>query len=266
MSNDITHILRDWKYESGNQIRIIVADDGREVLQVRQPLGIEQYELDGRPDGERPFGRESVLDEMLFRLDKYRAEHGSEEGFSITHDDFILLQNEGIIYYFRYLVLFQVGDFVRTARDTEHNLKICDIVEDFAESEEDKKEILQYRPYILRINAISRAMMSLRHEMRKTAIEILEWAIEEIESMPEIDTPAFQFERVRSINYLKSTLKQVRDEEASPLGKLREELEKAVSEENYERAAEIRDRIRELEMGRHPGGESLGEDAPGKNN
>ena len=133
MSNDITHILRDWEYEPGSQIRIIVADDGREVLQVRQPLGIEQYELDGRPDGKRPFGRESVLDEMHYRLDSYRKEHGSEEGFTISHEDFMLLQNEGIIYYFRYLVLFQIGDFERTARDTEHNLKICDIVEDFTE-------------------------------------------------------------------------------------------------------------------------------------
>ncbi len=59
--------------------------------------------------------------------------------------------------YFRYLVLFQIGDFKRTVRDTEHNLKICDIVGNYAENEEDKKEILQYRPYILRMNAVSRA-------------------------------------------------------------------------------------------------------------
>jgi len=248
MSNDITHILREWEYEPGNQIRIVEADDGREVLEVRQPLGIEQYELDGRPDGERPFGRESVLDEFLFRLDNYRLTEGTEEGFKISHEDFILLQNEGILYYFRYLVLFQIGDFVRTARDTEHNLKICDIVEDFAESEEDKKEILQYRPYILRMNAIARAMISLQHEMKDTAKDILQSAIEDIESMPEVDTPSFQFEKVRSLNYLRSTLKQVESETESPLAKLRKELEKAVREENYERAAELRDRIREMEM------------------
>ncbi len=247
MSRDITDILREWEYEPGNQIRIIRADDGREVLQVRQPLGIEQYELDGRPDGKRPFGRESVLDEYLRRLDNYVESHGSDEGFVITHDDFLLLQSEAIIYYFRYLVLFQIGDFARTARDTEHNLKICDLVEDFSDSEEDKKEILQYRPYIVRMNAMSRAMISLSSGMKAAAEDILKSAVKSIESMPEVDTPAFQFEKVRSVNYLKSALKQMSEDKESPIAELKRELERAVEEENYERAAELRDQIKELE-------------------
>ncbi len=247
MSRDITDILREWEYEPGNQIRIIQADDGREVLQVRQPLGIEQYELDGRPDGKRPFGKRSVLDEYLRRLDNYVETHGGDEGFVITHDDFLLLQSEAIIYYFRYLVLFQIGDFVRTARDTEHNLKICDLVEDFSDNEEDKREMLQYRPYIVRMNAMARAMISLGSGMKSAAKDILESAIESIESMPEIDTPAFQFEKVRSVNYLKSALRQMSEEKESPIAELKRELERAVEEENYEKAAELRDRIKELE-------------------
>ena len=240
MSEDITDLLKAWKYEPGDQIRIIKADDGRDVLQVRQPLGIEQYEMEGRPDGKRPFNRESVLDEFLYRID-------NNPEYTINHEDFLLIQNEGIIYYFRYLVLFQIGDFKRTVRDTEHNLKICDIVEGHAEVEEDKKDMLQYRPYIMRMNAVSRAMILLHHEMRTTAKEVLESAINTIETMPEIDTPAFQFERIRSVNYLKSTLKQVTEQNGNPLEKLHTDLERAVKEENYELAAELRDRIRDLE-------------------
>ena len=247
MSRDITDILREWEYEPGNQIRIIRADDGREVLQVRQPLGIEQYELDGRPDGKRPFGGESVLDEYLRRLDNYVETHATDKGFVITHDDFLLLHSEAIIYYFRYLVLFQIGDFIRTARDTEHNLKICDLVEDFSDSEEDKREILQYRPYIIRMNAIARAMISLNSGMKDAAENILKTAIDNIESMPEVDTPAFQFERVRSVNYLKSALKQMSEDKESPIAKLKRELEQAVEREDYEKAAELRDKIKELE-------------------
>ena len=65
--------------------------------------------------------------------------------------------------------------------------------------------------------------------------------------MGDIDSPAFQFERIRSVNYLKSALKQV-DEAGpkSPISALEKELEAAVEEEDYERAAELRDRIREL--------------------
>jgi len=90
MSQDITGLLKQWEYEPGDQIRIIQADDGRDVLQVRQPLGIEQYELEGRPDGKRPFNRESVLDEFFSRAD-------SSPGYRIDHEDFLHIQNEGIL-------------------------------------------------------------------------------------------------------------------------------------------------------------------------
>ena len=69
MSADITDILREWEYDSDNQIRIVQAEDGRQVLQVRQPMGIEQYELDGRPDGKRPFGKDTALEEFQARLE-----------------------------------------------------------------------------------------------------------------------------------------------------------------------------------------------------
>ena len=64
--------------------------------------------------------------------------------------------------------------------------------------------------------------------------------------MAEIDTPAFQFERIRSLKYLRSTLKQVLEQKVSPLDSLKRELDEAIQEENYERAAELRDRIRVL--------------------
>jgi hypothetical protein len=245
-SGDLTEILRSWEFDAENQVRIITADDGREVLQIRQPLGIEQYELDGRPDGKSPEGKDCFLEVLQGRVQNHVAEHGSEEGFQVRHSELLLLQNEGILYYYRYLVLFQIGDFERTARDTQHNLAICDLVERYAESDEDKKEILQYRPYILRMHAISQAMISLRQQLKVAAREVLESAIEEIEGMAEIDTPAFQFERIRSLKYLRSTLKQVLEQKVSPLDSLKRELDEAIQEENYERAAELRDRIRVL--------------------
>lgn len=252
MSADITDILREWEFDSDNQIRIVQADDGRQVLQVRQPLGIEQYELDGRPDGKRPFGKESVLEEFQARRENYAASHGSDEGFHINHDDFAALQSEGLLFYFRYLVLFQIGDFVRTTRDTERNLALCELMERYAESDEDRKELLQYKPYILRMNAISRAMISLHKEMKASAEEILNGAISAIEGMGEIDTPAFQFERVRSLNYLKATLKQIHEKKASPADGLKTQLQEAIEEEDYELAAVLRDRIREIDVDETP--------------
>ena len=248
MSADITDILREWEFDSDNQIRIIQAEDGRQVLQVRQPMGIEQYELDGRPDGKKPFGRESALDEFEARLESYRTAHGSEDGFALSHDDFAALQGEGVLFYFRYLVLFQIGDFARTARDTEHNLGLFALVEKFIDSDDDRKELLQYKPYVLRMNAIARAMISLHKELKSAAEDILSSAIAAIEEMHDIDTPAFQFERVRSLNYLKATLKQIHEKKASPADSLKVELQTAIDDEDYERAASLRDRIRELDV------------------
>ncbi|MEW5816930.1 MAG: UvrB/UvrC motif-containing protein [Spirochaetota bacterium] len=249
MTNDINYLLRNWEYDPDNNIRIITSDDGHEVMQVRLPLGIEQYELDGRPDGRKLFGKETVLDELNSRLDKYILDHGNDTGFIINHNDFLLLQNEGIFFYYRYLQLFQLGDFNRTARDTEHNLKICEFVEKYCKEESDSKSILQYKPYILRMNAISNAMLSLQKNVKIMAQQILEAAIMQIKKMPEIDTPAFQLEKVRSINYLKSALKQVMENKISPIEQLQVELEKAVEAEEYEKAAEIRDWIKQLSEG-----------------
>ncbi len=246
MNDDITGILADWEFNSENQIRIIKANDGRDVLQVRQPLGIEQYEMDGRPDGKRPFDRETILEEYQERLEKHISNHATDKGFKLKHEDCLLLQNEGILFYYRYLVLFQIGDFTRTARDTEHNLCLCDLVEKYSEAEDDKKELLQYRPYIVRMLAVSRAMISLHQQLKNAARDILKSAIEEIEGLENIDTPAFQFERIRSLNYLRATLKQLDEQKISPLEYLRVELENAVREENYERAAVLRDRIKEM--------------------
>ena len=67
--------------------------------------------------------------------------------------------------------------------------------------------------------------------------------------MGEIDTPAFQFERVRSLNYLKATLKQIHEKKASPADGLKNQLAAAIDDEDYERAAVLRDRIREIDTG-----------------
>ena len=247
MNDDITHILFSWDYDPENTFRVIKANDGREVLQVRQPVGIEQYELEGRPDRMRPDGMECYLDVYTNKIKQFKKVHHTDDGFVLKHDDIIVLQNEAIIYYYRYLILFQMGDFDRTVKDTTHNLQTCDLVEKYADSETDKKEILQYRPYILRINAISKAMISLNRQLKSVAAQILQSAIELIQNMPNIETPAFKFEKLRSLHSLKATLNQIVGTDVTPLDTLKTELSKVVEAENYERAAEIRDQINDLE-------------------
>ena len=247
MSADISHILNDWPFDPEDQYRLVEADDGRQVLQVRQPLGVEQYELDGRPDGAQPFGKPSVLDEFQSRLRDYEEEHGTSDGFSIDRDDFVLLQNEAIIVYYRYFILFQIGDYERTANDTSHNLQIHGMIDRFASRNEDKNDILQYRPYTLRMNATSRAMILIGEGKGDKACAVIESAIEKVQAGAEIDTPTYHFERVRSLQYLRTALREVKANRIkAPVERLRKELDEAVENEEYERAAALRDRIRNL--------------------
>ena len=245
MGTDITRLLEEWPYDSENSVRIITADDGRSVLQVRQPLGIEQYELDGRPDGKSPDGFETVVERVEHRLAEYETAHGTDEGFELGEEEATDLENEGIIFYYRYLLLFQLNDFDRVIRDTAHNLRICDLLDEYAE-QADKEAVLQFKPYIYRMHSVSQAMNKVQSHENEEARAILEEAIDAIQAMEEIDTPAFQFERVRSVNYLRSALEQIDESNDDPVEQLRRELDAAVEEEDYERAAKLRDHLREL--------------------
>jgi hypothetical protein len=245
MSTDITHLLEEWPYDDENNARVIAADDGRSVLQVRQPLGIEQYELEGRPDGLSPDGFDTFADLVDHELAEYQTAHGTDVGFEIGEEEATELQNESILYYYRYLLLFQLNDFERVIRDTRHNLRVCELLEKYAE-DEDAEAVLQFKPYIVRMNSVSRAMARVQHHESGEAREILEEAIDAIQEMRAVDTPAFEFERVRSVNYLRSALEQIEETKDDPVARLRQELDTAVQQEDYERAARLRDHIREL--------------------
>src|SRR5512135_3187315 len=108
-SADLRKILKSWPYDPENDARVVKGDDGREVLQVRTPMGLEQYELDGRPDGVRPHGAESALEYYQQRLNQAKFA-GREADFGLRERECAELFQEGTIYYFRYVRLFQLKD------------------------------------------------------------------------------------------------------------------------------------------------------------
>ena len=65
----------------------------------------------------------------------------------------------------------------------------------------------------------------------------------------DVETPVYQFERMRSLDSLKDSLTQVKDKVFDPVESLEKQLDRAVEAENYERAAELRDEISKLKRG-----------------
>jgi hypothetical protein len=240
---DLKALLEAWAYDPDDCVRVVTLADGREVMQVRLPLGIEQYEIDGRPDGQRPHGAESALDYQISR-----SKNAGDSKFQLSPDDCVELFNEGVLYYYRYLHLFQINDWRRTLRDTDRNLLLFDFVRRHATRDEDKHYLEQWRPYVLRINAVSAAMLELAEDCHQKALLIVKTATDNIEALPEIDEDTFKFERQRSLDTLHELAEQI--ETTMPqtaLQKLETQLHQAVTAEHYEQAAQLRDRIRRLQ-------------------
>ena len=159
-SADLRRILKNWPYDPEHDARIVRGEDGRELLQVRTPLGIEQYEMDGRPDGLRPHGMESALEYHLHRLNQAKFS-GREADFELGPQECGELFQEGTLYYFRYVRLFQLKDWARTIRDTARNLRAFDFLHRYARREEDQQFLEKWRPYILRVHASAAAMLEV---------------------------------------------------------------------------------------------------------
>src|SRR5689334_19556885 len=128
---DLRDLLQSWPYDPEDNVRLTTGADGRELLQVRLPLGIEQYEMEGRPDGEKPHGHESILDYQMERLAGARRT-GQETEFKLSPDECMELFNEGTLYYYRYLYLYQAQQWAAVVRDAARNLALFDFVHSFA--------------------------------------------------------------------------------------------------------------------------------------
>jgi hypothetical protein len=245
-SADLRKILKSWPYDPEEDARIIRGDDSHELLQVRTPLGIEQYEMDGRPDGLRPHGMESALEYHLSRLELAKSGDG-EADFGLNAQECGDLFHEGTLYYFRYVRLFQLKDWARTVRDTARNLRAFDFLHRYAQREEDQQFLEKWRPYVLRVHASAMAMLEVEKGAYDKALKTIQEVIRNIESLDELEDDTFKFERERSLMALRELDAQIqRNRPLSELEQLEHQLRRAIEKQEFERAAQLRDRIREL--------------------
>ena len=240
---DLTDFLKEWDYHEGKNVRFFTTLDGREIMQVRLPLGVEQYEMEGRPDGFKPHGYDSWLD---YELDKLNDSQLEDREYVMDQEAYFNLREEGILYYSRYLVLFQAGKYEPVIDDTAHNLEIARLVSDCYVPEE-KADLLQYLPYIRRVNAVAHAMLCLNRGDREQAKTELERGIRDVNEYDGHDSPIFTVEKLRSLQNLEQLLDQVGNDSDSEKEVLEEELKRAVESENYEQAARIRDRLKDID-------------------
>ncbi len=249
MDFDISQLLEHWEYQPGQVVvRKFKAKDGQEKIQLRVDLGLIQMNADGRPDGKRPFGYTSLLEYHQARLYKYVAAHeGSDEGFVLKPEECAKLQLEALQYHHRYICLLQLEDYAGVIRDAERNLAVFEFVEKHAESEELAWSLKQFQPQLLMILTRARGAQALKSDDYTQAFRIIEEGLEQIRAFYREHANAEAAEQSNEILSLEDWLEEVRARR--PLSQ-RERLERALNEavktENYEKAAKVRDELKNL--------------------
>jgi hypothetical protein len=282
---DIDPILERWGPGPGH--RRIRGTDGAEKIQMRVEVnghrGILQFNCDGRPDGERPHGREFALDYQQTRLERLVRKGGSAAEFRLSRDEARELIDEAVLTYQRYIVLLQMKDFARVVRDTDRNMRLFRFVKRHAESGEDAQELDRWWPYIIRIHHTARALEATSQGDNEGALAAVREARAEIVSLPEQENATFLVERARSEQALKE-LEEAFEREIEPdlseaeatepeatdragsgeapdagasaagrIARLEAEKLRAVQSQDFERAARLRDEIRKLRSRPGPG-------------
>lgn len=250
MSLDLNTVLRDWGHENGKvKVRKIVGLDGREKLQLRVDLGVLQMEMTGRPDGVRPNGCESLLE---YHQQKAARSIQRGESYELSIEQCAELQQEGIQYYHRYLSLFQINDFASVVRDTQRNLDLFDFVAGHTDREELCWNMQQFRPYVIMMNTRAKASILLAQGKFPEAMREIQHGRDAIADFFEGSHFPELAAKSSEIAFLDEWLTEVRAKR--PLSKLEimeKEMETAIAKELYERAAEIRDAIRQLKLQPH---------------
>jgi len=248
MSFDISHILDKWEYHPGQVVvRKFIGRDGQEKIQLRVDLGLLQMNAEGRPDGKRPFGAVSLYEHHLAKLGQHKTKHGSDETFSISAEEISKIQLEALQYHHRYICLLQLEDYECVVRDTQRNLAVFDFVEEHAESDDLVWSLQQFRPQVLMVQTRARATLKLGKDDFRVAIYEIENGIEKIREFYQKYSRTDLLDQSAEISSLQHWLEDVTSKRPlSKREKLELDLSEAVKREDYEKAARVRDQLKNL--------------------
>jgi hypothetical protein len=245
---DLTPILDSWPYEPGKiNVRLIEGDDGEPRIQLRIDLGIMQLRTSGRPDGLRPYGHESLLEYHEARLDEHAEQHGSASGFTLSEDECRELRDEAVQYYHRYVCLMVLDEFDGVVRDTTRNLRVLDLCAKHAETEQDRQVLEQFRAYIVMMRARALASQALKDNEPKAAVHALDDGLEALRQHFADSGETDGFDEASEVQVLRGMRDALTPKlPVSQKAELKNRLQQALEQENYELAAILRDELKNL--------------------
>jgi hypothetical protein len=243
MIRDLRTILEGWDFEPGKiSVRKIVGRDGREKIQTRIDLGVLQMECTGRPDGLRPHGCESLLEYQEQRLRGHVAVSGTDQDFLLSSEDCRDLRHEAYLYYQRYLSSYVLEEFAEVERDTARNLRVIDLCARYGAAERDRALLQSQRAYVMMMHVRAQAQLALARDHAEEALQIADQGVADLERQYVDDEEDDSW--LREADTLRALRREILEKlpEDAP-ARLQSELERALATEDYERAAELRDRL-----------------------
>jgi hypothetical protein len=233
---DIDEVLKDWPYKPGTiSVRRVAADDGREVLQMRIDMGLLQLESSGRPDGRRPHDATSYLDFLVQHL-------GRVGDFRLSEAQCLEMDREFLQYYHRRICWLALREFHRAVADADHTLALMDYAAAHSPDDQWTQSHEQYRPFVLFHRTQAAALSALEQDGPDVAIEALNSGLDQIRALrsnAQIEGQPEGDEQLDQLEQLKEWLRKEYHIDRT----LQEQLSEAVAQEQYERAAQLRDAI-----------------------
>ncbi len=243
MSRSIEHLLQGWEYEPFSvNVRLIDAEDGREVIQMRVDMGILQLETTGRPDGEHPEGFDTYYEFL-----RHEAEQADDD-FTLSEEQCAEADREFVQFYHRRVCWLSLRRFADAVRDADQTQKFMDFCKQYSPDEQWTLSHEQYRPFVLFHRTQAAALAELEEGSAEDAISAINEGLQQLRLVFEEFDVEEHFEDDDLVERLVDLRESLREE--FEVGQTVEErLADAIAKEKYELAASLRDQLAKRNVG-----------------
>lgn len=241
VNQDIDFVLENWEYKPGMaQARLIQAADGRQVIQLRIDLGLLQLEATGRPDGARPHGHATYFD---YLQEQARLSRKAEQKFALSEEQCQEADREFLQFYHRRVCWLALRQYSKAVRDADHTLAFMDLIKRYAPNEVYMQAHEQYRGFVVFQRTQAAAAQQVDNNAPERAVSEIHAGLETLRGFFAEYASEEEMEEDGMVQHLRHVEAKLR-EEYKIGATLEEQLEQAIADEDYERAAQLRDALK----------------------
>ena len=240
MKQDIDFILEGWEFKPGMVQARLVQARGRQVIQMRVDLGVLQLETEGRPDGTQPHGQDSYCE---YLQEQARMASRGKHTFVLSEEQCQEADREFVQFYHRRICWLALRNYVRAIQDADHTLGFMDFVKKHSPNDDYTQAHEQYRGFVLFQRTQAAAALQVEQSKPERAVEEIRAGLEQMRTFFATYDMEEQLDEDGMVQHLRGIEKSLREQ--YDIGEtLQEQLDRAIAEEDYERAAELRDKLK----------------------